>query len=78
MKKIIKFISLIAILGFAILAYVYFGVFEKKIFLGEDKTTFFYIKSTDKISDILHNLDSLEIASEKSFCWVSELSLIHI
>ncbi|MBO73107.1 MAG: aminodeoxychorismate lyase [Flavobacteriales bacterium] len=73
MKKIIKFISLIAILGFAILAYVYFGVFEKKIFLGEDKTTFFYIKSTDKISDILHNLDSLEIASEKSFCWVSEL-----
>ncbi|MFL2582552.1 MAG: endolytic transglycosylase MltG [Flavobacteriales bacterium] len=73
MKKIIKFISLVAIIGCALLAYVYFGVFEKKIFLGENKTTFFYIKSTDKLSDILYNLDSLEIASEKSFGWVSEL-----
>ncbi len=73
MKKIIKFISLIVTIGFAILAYVYFGVFEKKIFLGEAKIKFFYIKSTDKLSDILYNLDSLEIASEKSFGWVSDL-----
>ncbi|MBK20942.1 MAG: aminodeoxychorismate lyase [Flavobacteriales bacterium] len=73
MKKIIKFLALAATISFGLLAYIYFGVFEKKIYLGENKTTYFYIKSTDKLSDVLNNLDSLQIASYKSFGWLSEL-----
>ena len=73
MKKIIKILTGFSIIGFVLIAYIYFGVFQKKIFLEEKETAYFYIKSTDKLSDILHNLDSLEIASEKSFGWLSEL-----
>jgi len=73
MKKLIKVLGGITIIGLMLLVYLYFGVFQKKISLGEKETTYFYIKSTDKISDILNNLDSLEIASERSFRWLSKL-----
>ena len=73
MKKIIKFLAFIVIVSLGLLSYVYFGVFEKQVQLGENKTIYFYIKSTDKFSDVIYNLDSLEIASGKSFAWLAEL-----
>ena len=73
MKKIVKILLGFSVVGLFLVAYIYLGVFEKKIYLGEKKNTFFYIKSTDNISDILNNLDSLEIASKRSFGWLSEL-----
>ena len=56
MKKIRKVLASMTILGLGLLAYIYFGVFEKKIYLGENKTIYFYIKSTDKLSNVLNNL----------------------
>jgi len=73
MKKLIKFLGVMALLGGVVLGYIYFGIFEKKISTGEKDTTLFYIKSTDKFDDVIHNLDSLGIASEGKFGWLAEL-----
>ncbi len=73
MKKIINILIGFTIVGLFLVAYIYLGVFQKKISLGEKESTYFYIKSSDKISDILYNLDSLEIVSEQSFGWLSQL-----
>lgn len=73
MKKIINFLIGFTVVGLFLAAYIYLGVFQKKISLGEKETTYFYINSSDKISDILFNLDSLDIVSKQSFGWLSQL-----
>lgn len=73
MKKLFKFFGASAILGGALLAYVYFGIFEKVIETGKKDKIHFYIKSSDKFENIIHNLDSMGIASEGKFGWLAEL-----
>lgn len=73
MKNIIKFLAGFVTLGLLIVAYLYLGVFQKKINLGEKDTIYFYINSSDQVSDIISTLDSLGIVSEHSFAWLSQL-----
>jgi len=73
MKKAIRILVGFIIVGLFLVGYLYLGVFQRKISLGEKEITYFYIKSSDNISDILSNLDSLEIVSEQSFKWLAEL-----
>lgn len=73
MRKILRFLGAISILLVLMLAYIYFGVFEKKIDLGEKETLSFYVKSTDGFKDVIHNLDSIGLVSSSEFAWLANL-----
>lgn len=73
MKKLIKFLYGAVLIGVLALAYIYFGVLEKKIEIREKESIHFFIKSTDKFEDIVNNLDSAGIVNSRSFGWLAEL-----
>lgn len=73
MKKIFKYFIGVVLIVVLALGYIYLGVFQKKISLGEKETAFFYIKSTDDFDDVMNSLDSLEIVSKSRFSWLAEL-----
>ena len=73
MKKVFKYLSGIALIGAFAVLYIYFGVFENKISLGEKESAFFYIKSTDGFEEVMTSLDSLEIVSKGKFAWLADL-----
>jgi len=73
MKKLLKFLSAIGLVGLLAVVYIYFGVFEKHIETGDKQSVLFFIKSSDGFEDVVSNLDSLGIASESEFGWLAEL-----
>lgn len=72
-KKLVKLIGGLLIVGAAALAYIYFGIMQKKIDLGEEESTYFYIKSTDGFSEVITSLNKQGIATEGKFGWLAEL-----
>jgi UPF0755 protein len=73
MKKLLKFLSAIGLVGLLAVVYICFGVFEKHIETGDKQSVLFFIKSSDGFEDVVSNLDSLGIASESEFGWLAEL-----
>ncbi len=73
MKKLIKFFIAITLIGGGAIAYIYLGVFQKKINIGDSQTKFFYIKSTDGFDEVMTSLDSLNIVSKGKFSWLADL-----
>jgi UPF0755 protein len=73
MRKVLRFTGVISLLSVALLGFIYFGVFEKKIDLGDKETCYFYIKSTDGFNDVISNLDSIGLVSSTKFSWLANL-----
>jgi len=73
MKKLFKYLGVIALIGSVVIAYIYFGIFEKKINTGDSKTAYFFIKSNDQFEDVMKNLGDQGLVSEAKFSWLAEL-----
>lgn len=73
MKKILKYFAIVVLIGAAAVGYIYLGIFQKKIDLGEKETAFFYINSNDGFDEVMASLDTLGIVSKGKFEWLADL-----
>ena len=74
MKKMFQLLFFLALILGAILAYVYFCVFEQKINTGDKEEVYFYLKSNSSFDDVMNGLVERKIVSSKSkFAWLAEL-----
>jgi len=74
MKKMFQLLFFLALILGAILAYVYFCVFEQKINTGDKEEVYFYLKSNSSFDDVMDGLVERKIVSSKAkFAWLAEL-----
>ena len=57
MRKLVVFLGGVCLVGVVIVSYIYWGIFQKKINIGEKESVFFYIKTSDRFQDVIHNLN---------------------
>ena len=73
MRKLVVFLGGVCLVGVVIVSYIYWGIFQKKINIGEKESVFFYIKTSDRFQDVIHNLNEQGIVSSGPFSWLADL-----
>lgn len=73
MKKVLKIVAILIVLGGAAAAYVWFGIFQDVINIKGEEKAYFFIRSSDDFNDVMTALSDSGYVDKSKFTWLADL-----